>query len=286
MRKAFVEAICRLAEEEQAMSKHSGLKVAIVAVTAAAAAALGSFDAAAQAYPARPIRIVVPFPPGGGTDIGTRIVGQKLQDALGQPVVIENKPGASGIVGSEFTAKATPDGYTLMMANIGTHAINVSLFKKLSYDPVKDFAPISQVALLPMFLLVHPAVPAGTPILTVSALTSDRIVAYLRQPLNLDLRPDLPIEIRSRSFRHETGQGRVLAVGTQLESILPELLPAKPVSGAIAEYGLPFYFGGTSLLIIVVVTMDFMAQVQAYVMTHQYESLLRKASFKGGLPVR
>ncbi len=119
-----------------------------------------STSALAQAWPSRPLRIIVPFPPGGGTDIGTRIVGQKLQEALGQPVVIENRPGAAGIVGTEFTAKVAPDGYTLMMGNIGTHAINQSLYAKLPYDPVKDFAPVSQVALLPMFLLVNPAVPA------------------------------------------------------------------------------------------------------------------------------
>ena len=121
-----------------------------------------ALPADAQTWPSRPLRIVVPFPPGGGTDIGTRIVGQKLQEALGQPVVIENRAGASGIVGTEFTARAAPDGYTLMMGNIGTHAINQSLFSKLSYDPVKDFAPISQVALLPMFLLVYPSMPAAS----------------------------------------------------------------------------------------------------------------------------
>ena len=114
----------------------------------------------AQAYPSRPIRIIVPFPPGGGTDVGTRIVGQKLQEALGQAVVIENRAGASGIVGVEAAAKSAPDGYTLLMGNIGTMSINVSLFRKLPYDPVKDFAPISQVALLPAFLLVHPGLPA------------------------------------------------------------------------------------------------------------------------------
>ena len=121
---------------------------------------LAAAEAIAQAYPVRPIRIIVPFPPGGGTDIGTRILGQKLQEALGQPVVIENRGGASGIVGLEQGARSAPDGYTLLMGNIGTMAINVSLFRKLPYDPVKDFAPISQVALLPMFLLVHPALPA------------------------------------------------------------------------------------------------------------------------------
>ena len=111
-------------------------------------------------WPAKPLRIVVPFPPGGGTDIGTRILAQKLQEAWGQAVVVENKPGAAGIVGTELTAKSAPDGYTLMMGNIGTHAINVSLYKQLSYDPVKDFAPVSMVADLPLLLLVHPSVPA------------------------------------------------------------------------------------------------------------------------------
>ena len=116
----------------------------------------------AQGYPSRPIRIVVPFPPGGGTDVGTRIIAQKLQESLGQSVVVENKGGAAGILGTEYTAKAAPDGYTIMMGNIGTHATNVSLYRKLPYDPVKDFVPISQVAGLPMLLLVHPAVKANS----------------------------------------------------------------------------------------------------------------------------
>ena len=124
------------------------------------AMALLASPAVAQVWPAKPLRIVVPFPPGGGTDIGTRILAQKLQEAWGQAVVVENKPGAAGIVGTELTAKSAPDGYTFMMGNIGTHAINVSLYKQLSYDPVKDFAPVSMVADLPLLLLVHPSVPA------------------------------------------------------------------------------------------------------------------------------
>ena len=116
----------------------------------------------AQAFPSKPVRIVVPFPPGGGTDIGTRILAQKLSEAWGQSVVVENKSGAAGIVGTEFTAKAAPDGYTLMMGNIGTHAINVSLYKKLPYDPVRDFVPVSHVAGLPLFLLIHPSVAANS----------------------------------------------------------------------------------------------------------------------------
>ena len=125
----------------------------------AAAACLPSAGNA-QGYPGKPVRIVVPFPPGGGTDIGTRILAQKLSEAWGQSVVVENKAGAAGIVGTELTARAAPDGYTLMMGNIGTHAINLSLYKKLPYDPVRDFAPVSQIAGLPLFLLVHPSVPA------------------------------------------------------------------------------------------------------------------------------
>ena len=132
------------------------LKAALLAASILAAPCV----ALAQAWPAKPVRVVVPFPPGGGTDIGTRIVAQKLQDAFGQAFVIENKPGAAGIVGTEFTAKSPPDGYTFMMGNIGTHAINVSLYKKLAYDPVRDFAPVSMVADLPLLLLVHPSVPA------------------------------------------------------------------------------------------------------------------------------
>ena len=140
----------------------------------ASAAAIACLHGAAfaQAYPAKPVRIVVPFPPGGGTDIGTRILAQKLSETWGQTVVVENKGGAAGIVGTEFTAKAAPDGYTLMMGNIGTHAINVSLYRKLPYDPLRDFAPVSQVAGLPLFLLVHPSVPANSTTELVALLRS------------------------------------------------------------------------------------------------------------------
>ena len=126
--------------------------------TLAALLALVHTVALAQGYPNKSVKIIVPFPPGGGTDIGTRIIAQKLSEAWGQPVLVENRGGAAGIVGTEATAKSAPDGYTIMMGNIGTHAINVSLYKKLPYDPVKDFAPISHVAGLPLFVLVHPSV--------------------------------------------------------------------------------------------------------------------------------
>ncbi len=116
--------------------------------------------APAQDYPNRTIRIVVPFTPGGATDIVTRIVAQKLSEQLARQVVGDNRGGAGGIVGVEVVAKAAPDGYTLVMGTSGTHAINVSLYPKLSYDPLKDFAPITRVSLLPSMIVLHPSVPA------------------------------------------------------------------------------------------------------------------------------
>ena len=124
------------------------------------AAALLPAHAAAQEYPNRTIRIVVPFPPGGATDVVTRIVAQKLTDQMGRQVVTENRGGAGGIVGTETVARSAPDGYSLVMGTTGTHAINASLYSKLSYDPLKDFAPVTRTALLPNMIVAHPSVPA------------------------------------------------------------------------------------------------------------------------------
>ncbi len=119
-----------------------------------------AFGAGAQSYPTRPVTLVVPFPPGGGTDTGARIVAQKLTAKWGQQVVVENKGGAAGAIGADMVAKAKADGYTILMGNIGTQAINPSLYKKLPYDPDKAFAPISLVAELPLAMMVNPQVPA------------------------------------------------------------------------------------------------------------------------------
>ncbi len=113
-----------------------------------------------RAIPARPIRLVVPFPPGGSTDILARALGQKLAEAWGQQVIVDNRPGAGGSIGAEAVAKAPHDGYTLLMAHIGTLAVNPALYPKLGYDPAKDFAPVSLVAIVPNVLVVHPSVPA------------------------------------------------------------------------------------------------------------------------------
>lgn len=115
--------------------------------------------ATAQTYPVKPIRFIVPFPAGAGTDILARAIAQKLNEAWGQPVTIDNRPGASTIIGSEIVAKAPPDGYTIIMAS-NNHAVNPALFAKLPYDTVRDFAPVARVAILPLVLVVHPSVPA------------------------------------------------------------------------------------------------------------------------------
>src|SRR5438270_7477910 len=119
------------------------------------AAALGSFSAAAQ-YPGKPVRIVVPFSPGGTTDILARAVGRKLTDAWSQPIVIDNRPGASGMIGAETVAKAPPDGYTVLMASVAEVAINQSLYARMTYDPLKDLAPVTLAGFTPLVLVVHP----------------------------------------------------------------------------------------------------------------------------------
>lgn len=135
-----------------------------IAISAMFMGAMGLFcppSALAQNYPTRPIRLVVPFTPGGSTDILARAIGHELTRAWGQPVVIDNVPGAGGAIGADKVAKAPADGYTLLMGHIGTLAVNPSLYPKLPYDPVKDFAPVAWVARVPNVLVVHPSVKAG-----------------------------------------------------------------------------------------------------------------------------
>lgn len=117
-------------------------------------------EAIAQKYPAKPIRLIVPYIPGGATDILAREIAQKLRESLGQPVVVENKPGASAVIGTEMVAKAPPDGYTLLLSTQASHAINVALFAKLPYDPMKDFAHVSLLGSIASVLVVNPSVPA------------------------------------------------------------------------------------------------------------------------------
>jgi tripartite-type tricarboxylate transporter receptor subunit TctC len=122
---------------------------------------LGGAGAKAEdKYPSKPVRIVVSFSAGGPTDTVARVMGAKMADLLGQQFVVENKVGAGGNIGADLVAKAAPDGYTLLMATVSTHAINPGLYKNMPYDPVRDFAPIGQVGVTPTLLGVHPSVPA------------------------------------------------------------------------------------------------------------------------------
>ncbi len=129
---------------------------------AAAVAALIAVAATAQDYPSRPLRFIVPFTAGGGGDLIIREVAQRLTARLGQTVVVDNRAGAGGSLGTEIVAHAAPDGLTLLMANVAPMAINVSVYKKLNYDPVRDFAPITLLASFPNILVLHPSVPATT----------------------------------------------------------------------------------------------------------------------------
>ncbi|MES2944205.1 MAG: tripartite tricarboxylate transporter substrate binding protein [Pseudomonadota bacterium] len=123
---------------------------------------MAAMPASAQNYPSRLVTLVVPFPPGGGTDTGARIIAEQLGRRWGQTVVVDNKGGAAGQIGADLVAKARPDGYTLLLGNIGTQAINPSLYPKMNYNPDTAFAPISLVAELPLAMMVNPGIPAST----------------------------------------------------------------------------------------------------------------------------
>ncbi len=137
-------------------------------IQSAAVAALFAYTAifagsslAQTVYPAKAIRYVVPFPAGGPLDIVARAIGQELNQSWGQPVVIDNRPGAGGNIGADLVAKAPADGYTILMGAVSTHAINVTLYNTLPYDPIRDFAPVTLITSVPNVLVVHPSVPAN-----------------------------------------------------------------------------------------------------------------------------
>jgi len=135
--------------------------IRIIRTLGALALAVCAALAHGQSYPVKPVRIVVPFPAGGTTDILAREAAQRLTQSLGQPFVVDNRPGAGGNIGAELVAKAPADGYAFLMGTVGTHAINASLYNKLPYDHVRDFAPVILVAGVPNVLVVNPSVPAN-----------------------------------------------------------------------------------------------------------------------------
>ena len=125
-------------------------------------ALLFSLQANAQSYPSKPVKLIVPFPAGSATDSVARLIGQQLQESLKQPFVVENKPGAQGAIAAEFVARSAPDGYTLLVTTNTPQAANVSLFRKLAYDPVKDFEPVARLSTTSFMLMVRPDFPART----------------------------------------------------------------------------------------------------------------------------
>jgi tripartite-type tricarboxylate transporter receptor subunit TctC len=222
----------------------------------------------AQAWPNKPIRIVVGFPPGGGNDIIARLAGAKMQETWGQSVVIENRPGANSIIAAEFVAKAAPDGYTLLVNATGGMTVNPSLYPKLSYDPIRDFVPISIIGSFPMVLAVHPSVPATTvQELVAHARANPGKLNYSSGSTSFQLATELLKQMTGISMNHVPYKGSaasanaVLANDVQVTIIdAPPVLPqirggrlrglavtsAKRVSAApelptIAESGVPGY---------------------------------------------
>ena len=136
------------------------IRIAAFALMCAATGAHAQQPAPSQPYPSRPIRMMVPFSPGGASDTAARVVGQKLSERLGQQVVVDNRPGAGGAIGTELAVKAPADGYNLLMGSSTEIAINPHLYKKLAYDTQRDFAPVTHVASTPLLIVVHPSLPA------------------------------------------------------------------------------------------------------------------------------
>jgi tripartite-type tricarboxylate transporter receptor subunit TctC len=134
----------------------------LVRLAAALAVMALPWHAQAQSYPNKPVKLVAPSTPGDAPDVIARLVADKLSTALGQQFVVENRPGAGGVVGSDYVAKAAPDGYTLIMGNAGSHGINAAVYAKLPYDIQKDFAPVSQIAIAPNVMVINPSVPANS----------------------------------------------------------------------------------------------------------------------------
>src|SRR5258706_5079849 len=212
------------------MRSHASLFVALLACAVLVGAAH-----AQSPYPSRPIRFIAPFPPGGSTDVLCRLLGSKLAEGLGQPVTVDNRPGASGNIGHEAAAKAAADGYTILISSSSTLVNNVHLFKSLRYDPLGDFTPVSMVASAGQVLVVHPSVPAKS--------VSELVALAKAQPAKLNFGSGgkgIQSHISGEMFKAATGidivhvpyKGTVQAVGDlvagQVQMVFSDMVPAMP----------------------------------------------------------
>jgi tripartite-type tricarboxylate transporter receptor subunit TctC len=199
------------------------------------AALLAASAAALAQYPSKPIRFIAPFPPGGSSDVLCRVLGQKLSDIAGQPVVVENRAGASGNIGHEFAAKQPADGYALVLSNNAALAINPHLFKRLGFDPEADFAPVTMVASAGQVLVVHPSVPVAS--------VKELIALAKARPGQLHFGSGgkgIPSHVAGETFKVAAGvdivhvpyKGTVQAVGDlvggQLQLVFSDMVPAIP----------------------------------------------------------
>ena len=180
--------------------------IPVIAVAVAAMHGVPAAAAGAPSYPDKPLRLIVPFPPGGGNDILARTVGNGLSDVTGQPVIVDNRGGAGGLVGAESAARAAADGYTIFLASVGNLAFNPALYAKLPYDPVRDFAPVTLLATSVFLMAVHPAVPAKS--------VQELIILAKAKPGTLNY-----ASAGAGSSLHLTGEIFKLATGTDLVHI-------------------------------------------------------------------
>ena len=178
----------------------------LVLLAAASGAAWCAWPARAQGFPSRPLRLIVPFPPGGPTDIVARPLAQLLGEALGQQVIVDNRGGAGGSIGADLTAKAAPDGYTLLLGTVGTHAINTALYRKLSYDATRDFTPLGLVASAPVAVVVN----ADTPYRSIA----DLVAAAKRSPGSINFG-----SAGNGTPGHLTGEMFAKAAGVELKHV-------------------------------------------------------------------
>src|SRR5438093_7904758 len=197
-----------------------GLALAAAAIAAAPAAQ-------AQAYPAKPVRLIVPYPAGGATDFFARTVFTKMSESLGQQVVVENRPGAGTAIGASEVARSAPDGYTLLLGDAGTYAFNPTLYRKLSYDPVKDFAPVSLTGRFALILAVNPAVQTGS--------VKEFVDAARRSPGNIDIiMTPIPYKGGADAMTDLIG-GRISAMFPDIASALPQIRGGKLRALAVAS---------------------------------------------------